>query len=35
MYSKQVGDQFIYVVFYVDDMLLTGNNKEIIKDVKS
>jgi hypothetical protein len=35
VYSKQVGDHFIYVVLYVDDMLLIGNNKEIIKDVKS
>lgn len=35
MYSKQVGDHFVYMVLYVDDMLLIGNNKEIIKDIKS
>jgi hypothetical protein len=35
VYSKLVGDHFIYVVLYVDDMLLIGNNKEIIKDVKT
>lgn len=34
MYSKQVGDHFVYMVLYVDDMLLIGNNKEI-KDIKS
>lgn len=26
VYYKQVGDDFIYVVLYVDDMLLVGNN---------
>ena len=35
LYSKQVGDHFIYVVLYVDDMLLIRNNKEIIRDVKA
>jgi hypothetical protein len=35
VYSKHVGNNFIYVVLYVDDMLLIGNNKEIIKDVKA
>jgi hypothetical protein len=30
-----VGDHFIYVVLCVDDMLLTRNNKEIIKDIKT
>jgi hypothetical protein len=34
VYSKKVGDHFIYVVLYVDDIFLIGNNKEIIKDVK-
>ena len=34
VYSKQVGDDFIYVLLYVDDMLLIWNNKEIIKDFK-
>ena len=35
VYSKQAGDNFIYVVLYVDDMLLIGNNKDVIKEVKS
>jgi hypothetical protein len=35
VYSKQVGNHFIYVVLYVDDMLLVGNNMEVIKEVKS
>jgi hypothetical protein len=35
VYSKQVGNQFIYVVLYVDDMLLVGNNMDVIKEVKS
>ena len=26
VYSKQVGDDFIYVLLYVDDMLLVRNN---------
>jgi hypothetical protein len=34
VYSKQVGNHFIYVVFYVDDMLLVGNNMDVI-EVKS
>ena len=34
VYYKQVGEHFIYVVFYVDDMLLVGNNMEVIKEVK-
>jgi len=34
VYFKLVGDHFIYIALYVDDMLLIGNNKEIIKDVK-
>jgi hypothetical protein len=35
MYFKLIGDHFIYLVLYVDDMLLIGNNKEIIQDVKT
>ena len=35
VYSKQVGDHFINIVLYVDDMLLIGNNKDVIKEVKS
>lgn len=34
VYYKQVGEHFIYVVLYVDDMLLIGNNMEFIKEVK-
>ena len=30
-----IGDHLIYLVLYVDDMLLIGNNKEIIQDVKT
>ena len=33
VYSKQVGDHFINIVLYVDDMLLIGNNKDVIKEV--
>jgi hypothetical protein len=35
VYSKQVGGHFIYVVLYVDDVLLVGNNMDVIKEVKS
>jgi hypothetical protein len=35
VYSKQVGNHFIYVLSYVDDMLLVGNNMDVIKEVKS
>jgi hypothetical protein len=45
VYSKQVENHFIYVVLYVDDMLLVGNNMDemllvgnnmdVIKEVKS
>jgi hypothetical protein len=35
VYSKKVGNHFIYVVLYVDDMLLVGNNIDVIKEVKS
>jgi hypothetical protein len=34
VYFKLIGD-LVYLVFYVDDMLLIGNNKEIIQDVKT
>ena len=34
VYYKQVGEYFIYVVLYVDDMLLAGKNMEVIKEVK-
>jgi hypothetical protein len=34
VYSKLIGDHLIYLVLYLDDMLLIGNNKEIIQDVK-
>jgi hypothetical protein len=30
VYFKLIGDHWIYLVLYVDDMLLIGNNKEII-----
>ena len=29
MYYKQVGNHLIYVVLYVDDMLLVGNMKDL------
>ena len=35
VYSKLIGDHSIYLVLYVDDMLLIGNNKEIIWDAKT
>ena len=34
VYFKLIGDNLIYLVLYVDDMLLIGN-KEIIQDVKT
>ena len=34
VYYKQVSEHFIYVVLYADDMLLVGNNMEVIKEVK-
>ena len=30
VYFKLIGDHLIYLVLYVDDMLLIGDNKEII-----
>jgi hypothetical protein len=35
VYFKLIGDHLIYLVLYVDDMMLIGNNKEIIQDVKT
>jgi hypothetical protein len=35
VYSKKVGNQFIYLVLYVDEMLLVRNNMDVIKEVKS
>jgi len=35
VYWKLVGDHFIYVVLYVNDTLLIGKTKEIIKNVKT
>ena len=35
VYFKLIGDRTIYVVLYVDDMLLVGNEKEIIQDLKT
>ena len=34
VYYKQIGEHFIYIVLYVDDMLLVGNNMEVIKEMK-
>ena len=33
--TNQIGYHFINIVLYVDDMLLIGNNKDVIKEVKS
>ena len=35
IYFKQVRDHFVILLLYVDDILLVGNNKEMIKGVKS
>jgi hypothetical protein len=35
VYFKLIGDHIIYLVLYVDDMLLIGNDKKIIQDVKT
>eukprot|EP00253_Pinus_taeda_P027226 PITA_27226 len=35
LYFKLIGDRVIYLVLYVDDMLLVGNDKEIIRDLKT
>jgi hypothetical protein len=34
VYYKRESDCFIYVVLYVNDMLLVGNNMDVIKEVK-
>ena len=33
--EKQVGDHFINIVLYVDDMWIIGNTMNVIKEVKS
>eukprot|EP00253_Pinus_taeda_P013864 PITA_13864 len=35
VYFKLIVDHVIYLVFYVDDTLLVGNDKEIIQDLKT
>eukprot|EP00253_Pinus_taeda_P033307 PITA_33307 len=35
VYFKLIGDRVIYLVLYVDDMLLVGNDKEIIQVLKT
>eukprot|EP00253_Pinus_taeda_P034356 PITA_34356 len=35
VYFKLIGDRVIYLVLYVDDMFLVGNEKEIIQDLKT
>jgi hypothetical protein len=35
VYFELIGDHIIYLVLYLDDMLLIGNEKEIIQDVKT
>jgi len=35
VYLKLIGDRVIYLVLYVDDMLLVRNDKEIIQDLKT
>jgi len=35
VYFKSIGDRVIYLVLYVDDILLNGNDKEIIQDLKT
>eukprot|EP00253_Pinus_taeda_P003268 PITA_03268 len=35
VYFKLIGDHVISLVLYVDDMLLVGNDKEIIQDLKT
>ena len=34
VYNKQVGDHFISIALYVNEMLLVWNNMDLIKDVK-
>lgn len=35
VYFKLIRDHFIYLVLYVDDMFLVGNDKEIIQDLNT
>jgi hypothetical protein len=35
MYFILIGDHLIYLVLYVDDIFMIGNDKEIIQDVKT
>ena len=35
VFFKLIGDYVIYLVLYVDDMLLIENNKEIIQELKT
>ena len=35
VYFELIGDRVIYLVLYVDDMLLVGNDKEFIQDLKT
>ena len=35
MYFKLVGDHLIYLVLYVDDIFMIGNDKYIIQNVKN
>ena len=35
MYFKLISDHVIYLVLYVDDMLLIGNGREIIQNFKT
>jgi hypothetical protein len=34
IYSKEEGGNFIYISLYVDDMLIIGNIRDAIKEVK-
>jgi len=35
VYSKEEGDHFIYVALYANDMLLDGNNMDVIMEMKN
>ena len=35
VYFKLIGDCVIYLVLYMDDIFLVGNEKEIIQDLKT
>ena len=34
VYSKKVGERIVYLVLYVNDMLLVWNDMEVIEEVK-